>query len=129
MGWSRAWKISLWARLYDGERADLIFKKYLSEQSYPQLFAMCGIPMQVDGTLGVTAGITEMLVQSHEGFINLLPALPAEWGEGRMKGVCVRGAFELDMSWKNARINKVDVFVETRVRLQYSCGRTCSGFF
>ncbi|HLK29134.1 MAG TPA: glycoside hydrolase family 95 protein [Puia sp.] len=104
MGWSRAWKMGLWARLYDGNRANKILKGYFKEQSYPQLFAMCGTPMQVDGTLGVTAGITEMLVQSHEGVIDLLPALPDEWKDGEIKGVRARGAFELDMKWHDGKI-------------------------
>jgi alpha-L-fucosidase 2 len=108
-GFSRAWKMSLWARLYDGNRANKIFKGYIDEQCYPQLFAKCGKPLQVDGTLGVTAGITEMLVQSHEGAIDLLPALPDEWREGEFKGVCARGGFELNMKWKNKTITEVEI--------------------
>ena len=108
-GFSRAWKMSLWARLYDGNRANKIFKGYIDEQCYPQLFAKCGKPLQVDGTLGVAAGITEMLVQSHEGVIDLLPALPDEWSEGRFDGVCARGGFELNMKWKNKTITEVEI--------------------
>jgi len=108
-GWSRAWKMSLWARLYDGNRANKIFKGYIAEQCYPQLFAKCGKPLQIDGTMGVAAGITEMLVQSHEGVIDLLPALPDEWSEGRFDGVCARGGFELDMKWKDKIITEVDI--------------------
>jgi alpha-L-fucosidase 2 len=108
-GFSRGWKMSLWARLYDGDRANAIFKGYIKEQAYPQLFAKCFTPLQVDGSLGVTAGITEMLMQSHEGVIDLLPALPKEWGSGRFKGVCTRGAFELDMIWKDGKITSVEV--------------------
>ena len=108
-GFSRAWKMSLWARLYDGNRANKIFKGYIEEQCFPQLFAKCGKPLQVDGTLGVAAGITEMLVQSHEGAINLLPALPDEWNEGRFAGVCARGGFELDMKWQNKSISEVNI--------------------
>jgi alpha-L-fucosidase 2 len=63
----------------------------------------------VDGSLGVAAGITEMLMQSHEGVIELLPALPREWAAGRFKGVCARGAFELDMKWSGARLTSVEV--------------------
>ena len=109
MGFSRAWKMSLWARLYDGNRANKIFKGYIQEQCCPQLFAKCGKPLQIDGTMGVAAGITEMLVQSHEGTINLLPALPDEWQEGRFDGVRVRGGFELGMKWKNKFITEVEV--------------------
>ena len=108
-GFSRAWKMSLWARLNDGDRAHKIFKGYIKEQAYPQLFAKCFTPLQVDGSLGVAAGITEMLMQSHEGVIDLLPALPKEWSAGRFKGVCARGAFELDMKWSGAKVTSVEV--------------------
>ena len=108
-GFSRAWKMSLWARLYDGQRAYKIFKGYIKEQAYPQLFAKCFTPLQVDGTFGVTAGITEMLMQSHEGVIDLLPALPSAWSEGCFVGFCARGAFELDMHWKDGRITRVEI--------------------
>lgn len=103
-GWSRAWKVALWARLMDGNRANKILKGYFREQTCQQLFARCGKPMQVDGTLGVMAGITEMLLQSHEGYLHFLPALPAEWNDGTFKGVCARGAFELTLTWKNQRL-------------------------
>lgn len=108
-GFSRAWKMSLWARLYDGNRANSIFKGYLKDQVYPQLFAKCYTPLQVDGSFGVTAGITEMLIQSHEGVIDLLPALPDEWESGSFNGVCARGAFEISMKWKNGKVLCVSV--------------------
>jgi alpha-L-fucosidase 2 len=108
-GFSRAWKMSLWARLYDGNRAYKIFQGYIKEQCYPQLFAKCFTPLQVDGSLGVTAGITEMLIQSHEGIIELLPALPDEWTDGAFNGVCARGAFELKFNWKNKVLTDLTV--------------------
>ena len=108
-GFSRAWKMSIWARLYDGNKANDIFKGYIKDQCYPSLFAKCFTPLQVDGSLGVTAGITEMLVQSHEGTIELLPALADEWASGQFNGVCVRGAFELKFSWKNKLITQAEV--------------------
>jgi alpha-L-fucosidase 2 len=108
-GFSRAWKTALWARLYDGERAHSIYKGYLAEQCYMSLFAKCFTPLQVDGSLGMTAAITEMLVQSHEEEIVLLPALPKEWESGSFKGVRVRGGFELGYSWKNGEITSVNV--------------------
>lgn len=70
--------MALWDRLYDGERANRIFKGYTRKQACPQLFAKCFTTLQVDGSSGVAAGITKMLMQSHEGVINLLPALPKE---------------------------------------------------
>ena len=108
-GWSRAWKMALWARLSDGQRAHSIYKGYLEEQCYMSLFAKCYTPLQVDGSLGVTAATTEMLVQSHEDEIRLLPAIPAEWRDGSFQGVCVRGGFELDYTWKNAKVERVSV--------------------
>lgn len=108
-GFSRGWKMALWARLYDGEHAYKIFKGYIREQAFPQLFAKCFKPLQVDGSFGVTAGITEMLMQSHEGVIDLLPALPAAWRAGAFNGVCARGAFTLDMQWREGRIHRVEV--------------------
>lgn len=108
-GFSRAWKMALWARLFDGERAYAIYKGYLEEQCYPSLFAKCFTPLQVDGSLGVTAGISEMLVQSHEGVIRILPALPEEWSSGEFLGVCTRGAFELDLYWENGAIRTVEL--------------------
>jgi alpha-L-fucosidase 2 len=110
--------MNLWARLYDGDRADKIFKGYLKEQCYPSLFAKCGKPLQVDGSFGVTAGITEMLLQSHQGYLHFLPALPSDWSAGRFKGVCARGGFELDYSWENSNLVKVDVLSKT--------GNTCA---
>jgi alpha-L-fucosidase 2 len=108
-GFSRAWKMNLWARLYDGNRANKIFKGYIKDQAYPQLFAKCFTPLQIDGSIGVTAGITEMLVQSHEGVIELLPALPDEWSDGAFDGVCARGGFELKFSWKNKIVNQTEI--------------------
>jgi len=101
--------MALWARLYDGNRAGQVFKGYIAEQSYPQLFAKCFTPLQIDGTQGVAAGITEMLIQSHEGVIHLLPALPDEWSEGSFDGVCARGGFELDLKWRDKKITEVEV--------------------
>lgn len=81
------------ARLYDGNKAYKIFKGYMDKQCFPQLFAKCFIPMQVDSTPEVTAAITERLIQSNERVIDLLPALPDGWSEGKLDGVCARGAF------------------------------------
>ncbi len=106
-GWSRAWKMALWARLNDGNRANKIYKGFIKEQSCASLFALCGKSPQVDGTFGCAAAITEMLMQSHDGFIKLLPALPDEWPTGTFKGVCARGAFELDYSWQNKQVTQL----------------------
>ncbi len=116
-GFSRAWKMALWARLGDGNRSNKIYKGYLKEQSCISLFALCGRSLQVDGNFGVTAAVTEMLMQSHDGFIKLLPALPDEWIDGEFKGVCARGAFELDYAWQNKKI--------TRLKILSKAGEIC----
>ncbi|MEY3323289.1 MAG: Alpha-L-fucosidase, family [Bacteroidota bacterium] len=108
-GFSRAWKMALYARLYDGNKANDIFKGYIKEQCYASLFAKCGKPLQVDGSLGLTAAVTEMLMQSHEGVIHLLPALPDEWKNGEIKGVKARGGFELSFKWANNKLVQVDI--------------------
>jgi len=114
-GFSRAWKMALWARLFDGDRANAIYKAYLKEQCYLSLFAKCFTPLQVDGSLGVTAAISEMLIQSHEGIIHLLPALPDEWNSGEFHGVRARGAFELDLQWENGTAKTVDILSKAGV--------------
>lgn len=107
-GWSRVWKMCEWARLFDGNRANKIFKGYIDKQCTKSLFGKCYEPMQVDATLGLSAAVTEMLVQSQEGYIHLLPALPDEWSEaGHIQGVVTRGAFELDFAWKNGQVEKL----------------------
>lgn len=126
-GFSRGWKMALWARLYDGNRANKIFRGYIKEQAYPQLFAKCYTPLQVDGSLGVTAGITEMLMQSHEGIIDLLPALPGEWYNGVFKGVCARGAFELNFSWDDGKITGLNVLSKAGENCRINHGITGPG--
>ncbi len=116
-GFSRGWKMALWARLNDGDRANHIFKGYLKDQCYMSLFAKCYTPLQIDGTLGVTAGITEMLIQSHEGFIELLPALPSAWSRGKFYGVKARGGFEIDFEWESNSL--------TWVKITSTAGQVC----
>ena len=108
-GFSRAWKMALWARLGDGNRSNKIYKGFIKEQTCTSLFALCGKAPQVDGTFGASAAITEMLMQSHDGFIKLLPALPDEWQTGIFKGVCARGAFELEYSWQNKQVTQLTI--------------------
>lgn len=116
-GFSRAWKMALWARLGDGNRSNKIYKGFVKDQSCTSMFALCGRSLQVDGNFGVTAAVTEMLMQSHDGFIKLLPALPDEWGEGEFKGLCARGGFELDFAWKNK--------TATRLKILSKAGELC----
>lgn len=116
-GFSRAWKMALWARLKDGNRANKIYKGYLKEQCCTSLFALCGRALQVDGSFGVSAAVTEMLLQSQDDKIQLLPALPDEWSSGAFKGVCARGAFELDYAWQNKKV--------TQLKILSKAGKTC----
>lgn len=108
-GWSRAWKLCLWARLYDGERCNKIFKSYVKEQCYPQFLAKGGNVMQVDATFGSAAGIAEMVLQSNEDYIDLLPATPAEWASGNIKGLCARNGFEVSLNWNNGKVQRAEV--------------------
>jgi alpha-L-fucosidase 2 len=126
-GWSLAWKINLWARLHDGERAYKTLQRFFRPTNvqgfdmhtgggtYSNLFC-AHPPFQIDGNFGTTAGISEMLLQSHNGYVEFLPATPSLWKDGSFSGWCVPGA-EVSAAWHNMIVNQVNIYAVTDTKL------------
>lgn len=122
-GWSRAWIINFYARLQDGEKCWRNIQELLKHSTLPNLLDNHP-PFQIDGNFGAAAGIAQMLLQSHEGKLRLLPALPENWHSGRVRGLRAKGGYEVDLSWTQGHLNEATITAGTDGVLRLSDGRS-----
>ena len=122
-GWSRAWMINFYARLHDGKAAGENVRLLLAKTTQDNLFNVHP-PFQIDGNFGGTAGIAEMLLQSHEGVLRLLPALPPTWADGNIDGLCARGGITVGMTWEKGKLKSYRLLSTTSQRVRVAYGGT-----
>ena len=104
--WAWTWRSLMWARLHEGEMAHDMIEGLITHNMLDNLFTTHRVPLQIDGNYGIASAVLEMLVQSHEGIIELLPAPTDAWKEGSASGLKARGNIEIDMSWKDGRVTE-----------------------
>lgn len=126
-GWSMGWKLNQWARLHDGNHAYTLFGNLLKNGTLSNLWDTHA-PFQIDGNFGGTAGIAEMLLQSHMGFIHILPALPDAWEEGSITGLCAKGGFEVDIVWKEGKLQEITIHSKSGERCNLRYGESTLSF-
>ena len=126
-GWSMGWKLNQWARLHDGNHAYTLFGNLLKNGTLDNLWDTHA-PFQIDGNFGGTSGIVEMIMQSHMGYIHLLPALPDAWEEGNVKGLCAKGGFELDINWKENKLQEITITSKSGEKCNLRYGNSTLSF-